>query len=73
MHADRIAIMARGRLRALGSSLRLKQKWGAGYQVVPVALCSACLMAACMCVSSLQLQEASKLNNAAAACAHASR
>lgn len=30
---DRIAIMARGRLRAMGSSIRLKQKYGAGYQV----------------------------------------
>ena len=29
--ADRIAIMARGRLKAIGSSLRLKQKYGAGY------------------------------------------
>jgi ABC-type multidrug transport system ATPase subunit len=29
---DRIAIMARGRLRALGSSLRLKQRFGSGYQ-----------------------------------------
>lgn len=30
---DRIAIMARGRVRCIGSSLRLKQKFGAGYQV----------------------------------------
>lgn len=30
---DRIAIMARGRLRALGSSLRLKQRFGSGYQI----------------------------------------
>jgi ABC-type multidrug transport system ATPase subunit len=30
---DRIGIMARGRLQAVGSSLRLKQKFGAGYQV----------------------------------------
>ncbi|GBF95818.1 ABC transporter A family [Raphidocelis subcapitata] len=28
---DRIAIMARGRLRAIGTSVRLKQKFGAGY------------------------------------------
>jgi ABC-type multidrug transport system ATPase subunit len=28
---DRIAIMARGRVRALGSSMRLKHKFGAGY------------------------------------------
>ncbi|KAI8472689.1 MAG: hypothetical protein J3K34DRAFT_204610 [Monoraphidium minutum] len=28
---DRIAIMARGRVRAIGSSLRLKQRFGAGY------------------------------------------
>lgn len=31
---DRVAVLARGRLRALGSSIRLKQKFGAGYQVV---------------------------------------
>jgi ABC-type multidrug transport system ATPase subunit len=30
---DRIAIMARGRLRALGSGLRLKQRFGSGYQL----------------------------------------
>lgn len=30
---DRIAIMARGRLRCIGNSIRLKQKFGAGYQV----------------------------------------
>lgn len=30
---DRVAIMAKGSLRCLGSSLRLKQKFGAGYQV----------------------------------------
>jgi len=30
---DRIAIMARGNLRCLGSSLRLKQRFGAGYQL----------------------------------------
>jgi hypothetical protein len=30
---DRIAIMARGRLRCIGSSLRLKQRFGTGYQV----------------------------------------
>lgn len=30
---DRVAIMARGRLRCLGSTLRLKQKFGAGYQL----------------------------------------
>lgn len=30
---DRIAIMAKGRLQCLGSSLRLKQKFGAGYRV----------------------------------------
>ena len=27
---DQIAIMARGRLRAIGSSLRLKQRFGSG-------------------------------------------
>jgi len=31
--ADRIAIMARGRLKAIGSSIRLKQKYGAGYTI----------------------------------------
>lgn len=30
---DRIAIMARGAIKAIGSSIRLKQKFGAGYQV----------------------------------------
>jgi hypothetical protein len=30
---DRIAIMARGQLRAIGNSIRLKQKYGSGYQV----------------------------------------
>ena len=30
---DRIAIMARGAIRCIGSSLRLKQKYGAGYKV----------------------------------------
>ena len=30
---DRIAIMARGKIRAIGTSVRLKQKFGAGYQV----------------------------------------
>ena len=30
---DSIAIMARGRVRAYGSSLRLKQKFGSGYQL----------------------------------------
>ncbi len=30
---DRIAIMALGRLRCIGSSLRLKQRFGSGYQV----------------------------------------
>lgn len=30
---DRIAIMALGRLRCLGSSIRLKQRFGAGYEV----------------------------------------
>jgi energy-coupling factor transporter ATP-binding protein EcfA2 len=33
---DRIGIMARGRLQALGSSIRLKQKFGSGYQVRPL-------------------------------------
>jgi hypothetical protein len=31
---DRIGIVARGRLRALDSSIRLKQKFGTGYQVL---------------------------------------
>jgi len=30
---DRIAIMAKGKLRCIGTSLRLKQKFGSGYQV----------------------------------------
>jgi len=30
---DQIAIMARGKIRAFGSSLRLKQKFGSGYQI----------------------------------------
>eukprot|EP00892_Ulva_mutabilis_P002376 jgi/Ulvmu1/12139/UM085_0003.1 len=30
---DRIAIMARGSMRCIGSSIRLKQRFGAGYQV----------------------------------------
>ena len=30
---DRIAIMAKGSLKCIGSSLRLKQKFGAGYQL----------------------------------------
>lgn len=35
---DRIAIMARGKLKAIGSSIHLKQKYGAGYQVVTICL-----------------------------------
>jgi ABC-type multidrug transport system ATPase subunit len=31
--SDRIAIMARGRMCCLGSSLHLKQRYGVGYQV----------------------------------------
>jgi ABC-type multidrug transport system ATPase subunit len=38
---DRIAIMARGNLRCLGTSLRLKQKFGAGYQVRLGCYCAA--------------------------------
>lgn len=30
---DRIAIMARGRLRCIGSSTHLKHRFGSGYQV----------------------------------------
>lgn len=30
---DRIGIMARGRMRGIGTSIRLKQKFGAGYEV----------------------------------------
>jgi len=30
---DRIAIMAHGRIRAIGSSVRLKNKFGAGYRI----------------------------------------
>lgn len=36
---DRIAIMAKGKLRCIGTSLRLKQKFGSGYQVRVWALC----------------------------------
>lgn len=35
---DRIAIMARGRIKAIGSSIRLKQKFGSGYQVRVVVM-----------------------------------
>lgn len=38
---DRIGIMVRGRMRVLGGSLTLKQKYGNGYQV------SSCLLSAC--------------------------
>ena len=31
---DRIAIMARGRLRCIGSSIHLKHRFGSGYQVM---------------------------------------
>lgn len=31
--ADRIGIMARGKVRALGTSMRLKQRFGSGYQL----------------------------------------
>ncbi len=37
---DRIAIMARGQLRALGTSLRLKQRFGSGYQARPAMPCT---------------------------------
>ena len=30
---DRIAIMARGRLRCIGSAIHLKHRFGSGYQV----------------------------------------
>ncbi len=30
---DRIAIMARGRMRCIGTSIRLKNKFGAGYRM----------------------------------------
>lgn len=30
---DRIAIMARGRMRCIGSALRLKQRFGSGYSL----------------------------------------
>lgn len=30
---DRVAIMARGRLRAIGTPVHLKQQYGAGYSV----------------------------------------
>lgn len=37
--ADRIAIMARGSLRCIGSALHLKQKFGAGYQARSLPSC----------------------------------
>ena len=37
---DRIAIMARGRLRCIATSIRLKQRFGAGYHVCPSNTCS---------------------------------
>lgn len=39
MLGDTIAIMARGTLRALGSSVRLKQRYGNGYQARPLCHC----------------------------------
>lgn len=50
---DRVAIMALGRLRGIGSSLRLKQRFGAGFQVrLPVCflkpLAVLCLMFECV-------------------------
>ena len=35
---DRIAIMARGRLRCIGSSIHLKHRFGSGYQACPVCV-----------------------------------
>lgn len=50
---DRIAIMARGNLRCLGTSLRLKQRFGAGYQVRLPALLRECVcVCVCGCVAS---------------------
>ena len=37
--ADRIGIMARGQLKALGSSIALKTKYGAGYRI-SIGTCS---------------------------------
>ena len=34
--ADRIAIMARGCLRCIGSSIHLKHRFGSGYQACPL-------------------------------------
>ena len=48
---DRIAIMALGRLRAIGTSLRLKQRFGAGFQVcVYVCVC------VCVCIIAVYVQ-----------------
>jgi len=41
---DRIGIMARGQLRAIGSSLRLKQRFGSGYQVRPTTTANSILV-----------------------------
>ena len=36
---DRIGIMAKGRLRCLGNSVRLKTRFGAGYKVSEIIFC----------------------------------
>lgn len=45
---DRIAIMARGRLRCIGSSIHLKHRFGSGYQVSLLGLETGCIATAVM-------------------------
>jgi len=55
---DMVGIMARGKLRVLGTSLRLKNKFGAGYKLVTLSSKSApvlaCLKDVCPSVSELE-------------------
>lgn len=46
---DRIAIMARGEIKAIGTSVRLKQKFGSGYQVRKVWGCWSAPASASQC------------------------
>lgn len=48
---DRIAIMVRGRMRVLGGSLMLKQKYGNGYQVIMLQSTHASGCTALACIS----------------------
>lgn len=44
---DRVAIMARGRLRAIGTPVRLKQQYGAGYSVNIAVQVQQCWLSSC--------------------------